>query len=387
MTPNGPNSWPPRPEQQEGIVTRGCVRNRVTIGGVGRIPEEVVAWSDFYFGVPTGPGVQLMIDARPEKEARSRSYLPVGSGIGVKMLWLDGTEGIFMVRAPGVLTADIYGVPNSSMTTGGQTITHTLYFIIGQGADFFVKKAVVGAATAIGGPVAGGVAFVIVAAMTGKDIIQVHKGYLPKNGHFVKLRSEVAVTCSEQGSPVLYVFQGSPGVIGADGTETVVTDGQSIELLPGGAVGEVRQSGPDGLAAAMRDALQRDSKSVTVPVKVKNQKEAKKLLQQARTQWDKGDLDRAIATLRKAEKLDPDNKEIVKTLESMGHQKDEWQSLRPKTSPPPITQNPQPTPQRPSSDDGWAPIGGTGSSTTRDKSGNSEGERNIPKGHTTKYGF
>ena len=67
--------------------------------------------------------------------------------------------------------------------------------------------------------------------------------------------------------------------------------------------------------------------------------------------------------------------------------RDKWQRLRPKTSPPPITQNPQPTPQRPPSDDGWAPIGGTGSSTTRDKSGSSEGERNIPKGHKTPYGF
>ncbi len=109
--------------------------------------------------------------------------------------------------------------------------------------------------------------------------------------------------------------------------------------------------------------------------------EAKKLLQQARTQWNKGDLDRAIATLREAKKLDPDNKEIVKTLEIMERQKDEWQSHTP------ITKNPQPTPQRPSSDDGWAPIGGTGSSTTRDKSGNSEGERSIPKGHSTRYGF
>ncbi len=87
-----------------------------------------------------------------------------------------------------------------------------------------------------------------------------------------------------------------------------------------------------------------------------------------------------------AEKLDPDNKEIVKTLESMGRQKDEWQSLRPKTSPPPITKNPQPAPQRPSSDDGWAPIGGSGSSM-QDKSGNSGGERSIPKGHSTRYGF
>ena len=67
--------------------------------------------------------------------------------------------------------------------------------------------------------------------------------------------------------------------------------------------------------------------------------------------------------------------------------RDKWQSLRPKTSPPPITQNPQPTPQRPPSDDGWAPIGGTGSSTTRDKSGSTEGQRNIPKGHKTPYGF
>lgn len=56
-------------------------------------------------------------------------------------------------------------------------------------------------------------------------------------------------------------------------------------------------------------------------------------------------------------------------------------------SPPSITKNPQSTPQRPHSDDGFAPIGGSSSSTTRNKNGNSDEQRNIPKGHTTKYGF
>jgi hypothetical protein len=56
-------------------------------------------------------------------------------------------------------------------------------------------------------------------------------------------------------------------------------------------------------------------------------------------------------------------------------------------SPPPITQNPPPSSQRPHSDDGWAPIGGSSSSTTRNKNGNSDERQNIPKGHTTKYGF
>jgi len=56
-------------------------------------------------------------------------------------------------------------------------------------------------------------------------------------------------------------------------------------------------------------------------------------------------------------------------------------------NPPSITQNPQPSPQRPHSEDGFAPIGGSNSSTTRNKNGNSDERRNIPKGHTTPYGF
>ena len=74
--------------------------------------------------------------------------------------------------------------------------------------------------------------------------------------------------------------------------------------------------------------------------------------------------------------------------------RDEWQSLRQNSSPPsrpqsppPASYNPQPTPPNPPADDGWEPIGGTGSSTTRGKSGSSEEQRNIPKGHSTKYGF
>jgi len=68
-------------------------------------------------------------------------------------------------------------------------------------------------------------------------------------------------------------------------------------------------------------------------------------------------------------------------------QRDEWQSLRQNSSPPLRPQSPPPTSQRPPSDEGWAPIGGSGSSTARDKGGNSNERRNIPKGHSTKYGF
>ncbi len=67
--------------------------------------------------------------------------------------------------------------------------------------------------------------------------------------------------------------------------------------------------------------------------------------------------------------------------------RDEWQSLRQNTSPPPASYNPQPSPPKPPADDGWEPIGGSSSSTTRGQSGSSEEQRNIPKGHSTKYGF
>ncbi len=66
---------------------------------------------------------------------------------------------------------------------------------------------------------------------------------------------------------------------------------------------------------------------------------------------------------------------------------DEWQNIRRNTTPPPEPRNPHLAPQRPPSDDGWAPIGGSGSSSMQDKSGNSERERSIPKGHSTRYGF
>ena len=245
-----------RPAGQE-VVRREGVHDRITIGRGERLPEDVVfERPDFYVGVPS-PQARLLVDARPDDEPRSRSYLPTGSGIGVHVLWLDGTEGIFMVHAPGVLDAMISGVPNRSMTSGGQALSHVVHFLVGQGTDLLVKSAVVGAATALGGPVAGGYAFVITeSVMATNDIIESHGGYLPDNAHLVILRSEVAVTSGEDGHPVLHVFEGSPGVVGADGTETVVMDGQSLDLLPEGAVGTVRPAAPSAAALAMRDALQ-----------------------------------------------------------------------------------------------------------------------------------
>ncbi len=245
-----------RPAGQE-VVRREGVHHRITIGRGERLAEDVVfERPDFYIGVP-GPEAQLLVDARPDDEPRSRSYLPTGSGIGVQVLWLDGTEGIFMVHAPGVLDAMISGVPNRSMTSGGQAMSHVVHFLVGQGTDLLVKSAVVGAATALGGPVAGGYAFVIIeSVMATKDVIESHGGYLPDNAHLVILRSEVAVTSGESGTPVLHVFEGSPGVVGRDGSETVVRDGQSLDLLPGGAVGAPRRAAPSDSALAMRDVLQ-----------------------------------------------------------------------------------------------------------------------------------
>jgi hypothetical protein len=258
-TLDGGASWQERwtrPAGQE-VVRREGVRDRVAIGRGERLPEEVVfERPDFYVGFPS-PEARLLVDARPDDEPRSRSYLPTGSGIGVHVLWLDGTEGIFMVHAPGVLDAMISGVPNRSMTSGRQALSHVVRFLVGQGTDLLVKTAVVGTATTLGGPVAGGYAFVIAeSVMTTNDIIESHGGYLPDNAHLVILRSEIAVTSDENGRPVLHVFEGSPGVVGADGTETVVTDGQALDLLPEGGVGTVRSAAPGAAALAMRDALQ-----------------------------------------------------------------------------------------------------------------------------------
>ena len=100
----------------------------------------------------------------------------------------------------------------------------------------------------------------------------------------------------------------------------------------------------------------------------KNQKQAKKLLQQARTQWSKGDLDRAIATLQEANKLDPDNQEIVKTLKSMERQKEELEA-------------------KPGSQDRFESIGQEDAPASGQQEGSSERQRKPPKGHKTKYGF
>ena len=100
----------------------------------------------------------------------------------------------------------------------------------------------------------------------------------------------------------------------------------------------------------------------------KDQKQAKKLLQQARTQWSNGDLDKAIATLREAKKLDPDNQEIVKTLKSMERRKEKLES-------------------KPGSQDRFESIGRKDAPVSGQQGGSSERQRKPPKGHSTKYGF
>ncbi len=241
--------------------TQARVLSRISLGGKQLSPPPGL--SDYF--IPIKPGDQLIIDASsqplPVADGQDRSWVVRhGDGIGVSVMWLDGSEGIFTVnnRTPQWNSVLAMRVKDSWSTTEGMPLSDEkglALFVVNQGVDFVIKTAVVGGATAVGGPVAGAWAAVIVDGVQTVNDASTLADLAQRNRRVIWLRSLVSLTSDLDGLSTLYVFEGSPGVEDNAGGEVAVGVGQAVEFALDGEISPPRAQEPPPLAQAMIDAL------------------------------------------------------------------------------------------------------------------------------------
>ena len=241
--------------------TQARVLSRISLGGKQLSPP--LDRADYF--LPIKPGDQLIIDASsqplPVADGQDRSWVVRhGDGIGVAVMWLDGSEGIFTVnnRTPQWNSVLALRVIDSWATTEGMPLSDEkglALFVVNQGVDFVIKTAVVGGATAVGGPVAGAWAAVIVDGVQTVNDASTLADLAQRNRRVIWLRSLVSLTSDLEGRNTLYVFEGSPGVEDNAGGEVTVGVGQAVEFAMEGEISPPVAQEPSPLAQAMIDAL------------------------------------------------------------------------------------------------------------------------------------
>ncbi len=241
--------------------TQARVLSRISLGGKQLSPP--LDRADYF--LPIKPGDQLIIDASsqplPVADGQDRSWVVRhGDGIGVQIMWLDGSEGIFTVnnRSPQWNSVLALRVIDSWATTQGMPLSDEkglALFVVNQGVDFVIKTAVVGGATALGGPVAGAWAAVIVNRVQDVNDAKELVDLAQSNRRVIWLRSLVSLTTDLDGRSTLYVFEGSPGVEDNAGGEVTVGAGQAVEFAMEGEISPPVAQEPSPLAQAMIDAL------------------------------------------------------------------------------------------------------------------------------------
>ncbi len=193
-------------------------------------------------------------------DGSGRSWAPrAGDGIGVVVMWLDGTSGLFLVNnRPQINSVLAMRVLGSWSTTQGMPMSDDgglALFAIGQGVDWVVQRVAVGGATALGGPVAGAMAAVIVGSVQTVNDIDELSNLAQRNRRVIWLRSAVALTAAPDGRNTLYVFEGAPGVEDAAGGEAPVAPGEAVEFALEGEITPPAVQEPSPAAQALFDAL------------------------------------------------------------------------------------------------------------------------------------
>ena len=242
--------------------TKARVLSRISVDGRQLAPPE----GSYDYFLPIKPGGQLIVDASSQPldvpgEGSGRTWAPrPGDGIGVAVMWLDGSTGLFLVnnRTPELNSVLAMRVVGSWATTQGMPLSDDgglALFVVGQGVDWVVQKAIVGGATALGGPVAGAWAAVIVGGAQAVNDIGELGDLVQRNRRVIWLRSLVALTSDVDGRNTLYVAEGSPGVEDGAAGEVTVEAGQAVEFALEGEISPPSAQEPSPLAQAMLDAL------------------------------------------------------------------------------------------------------------------------------------
>lgn len=242
--------------------TQARVLSRISLDGQEFVPPT--AHNDYY--AVLRPGTILSVDASSQplpvnSDGSGRLWTPRhGDGIGLTIMWLDGTTGLFVVhnRSPDINSVLRMRFVEGWGTTQGAPSSDEAWFtrfVISQGADWVVKSAVVGGATLVGGPVAGAWAGIIVEGAQKVNDLRSIGELSRQNARVIWIRSIVALTSEAEGRQTLYVFEGSPGVEDAQGNEIAVAAGQAVEFTQDGDVSPPSAQDPPALALALLEAL------------------------------------------------------------------------------------------------------------------------------------
>ena len=199
--------------------------------------QELTRWTgldDLRNGfLPLESSSILELNALADEELRSLSYFPKRGALGVRILWLDGTEGILTVRAPGRIAVRIESLPNYRLTPSGQQAEALVYLLIAEVPEELVEIAIVSSVSFVAGPTAAIAAIFVSEGIEywgrlklGRDVMEVFTK--APNGRLILIKSRFTLTRDPDGSEVLTVMEGSPSYTHAGSPTVTIGEGQRM---------------------------------------------------------------------------------------------------------------------------------------------------------------
>jgi TPR repeat protein len=209
--------------------TREAAANSIVLNG-----QEITRWTELETlrsgFLPLEQSSVIELNALADDDPRSLSYFPKGSSLGTRILWLDGTEGVLTVRAPGRLAARIETLPNYRLTESGQRAESLVYLLVAEIPETIMEFGVVSAVSFVAGPVA---AIVVSEGIDSWGQLKIRSDVInvllkSPNARLILIRSRFTLTHDESGNEVLEVMEGSPQYSIAGSAPITISPGQRM---------------------------------------------------------------------------------------------------------------------------------------------------------------